>query len=174
MIIYFKTNEKDAVCAGYLNYLTKLENVELIAFLADVLFAFRRFQKKLQSDRLTLVSMKAHTNAIKRTLKGMANVQLLGGSESNLATQLSTGANGGTYLKSIELQPRTTPRFRCRANTFADVRKSILDALCNFLVERFEIDEPLFEKIEPFINFSKDADVEGIHSMLAPDLSLVA
>lgn len=173
LVIYFKTNEKDAVCAGYHNYLTKLENVELIAFLADVLYAFGRFQKKLQSDQLTLISMKAHTNAIIRTLSGMENVQLLGGFESNLATQLSTGANGGTYLKSIELQPRTTSRVRRKAKSFADVRKSILDALCNFLVERFEIDELLFEKIEPLINFSKDANIKEIHSMLAPDLSLL-
>lgn len=54
LVIYLKNNEKDAVCAGFYNYLSKLENVELIAFLADVLFAFGRFQKKLQSDQLTL------------------------------------------------------------------------------------------------------------------------
>lgn len=46
MILYFKRNVKDGQCAGYLNYLTKLGNLKLIAFLADVLFVFKRFRKK--------------------------------------------------------------------------------------------------------------------------------
>lgn len=51
LVIYFMQNGNDADCAGYLNYLTKLHTLQLVAFLADVLFAFSRFQKQLQSDQ---------------------------------------------------------------------------------------------------------------------------
>lgn len=59
LVIYFEKYPKDAVCAGYLCYLKRFENLKLIAFLGDVLFSFQRFQKKLQSDRLTIISMKS-------------------------------------------------------------------------------------------------------------------
>lgn len=118
LVIYFKNNGVDAVYAGYRNYLTQLENVELIAFLADLLFAFSRFQKKLQSDQLTLISMKTHTNAIIKTLHGMETVQLPGTFESNLAKELLIVTDGETYLKSIELQTKAKlDKTRQRAET---------------------------------------------------------
>lgn len=108
-VIYFKNNGADAVCAGHHKYLTQLENVALNAFLADLLFAFSRFQKKLQSDQLTLISMKTHTNAIRKTLNGMETVQLPGAFESNLGEELLIVTDG---LKSIELQTKATSRSR--------------------------------------------------------------
>lgn len=53
LVIYFQRDQSDFDCAGYLNYFNKLENLELIAFLADLLFTFSRLQKQLQSDKLT-------------------------------------------------------------------------------------------------------------------------
>lgn len=44
--------------------------------------------------------------------------------------------------------------------------------LRKFLIERFQIDDELLEKIDPFVKFEKSADIEKIHSMLTPDLEL--
>lgn len=66
LVFYFRKNETNAQCAGYLDYLTKLDNVKLIAFLTDVLFVFKRFHKKLQSDQFTLIEMKKF---VKKTLR---------------------------------------------------------------------------------------------------------
>lgn len=40
------------------------------------------------------------------------------------------------------------------------------------MTERFQIDEKLFDKIEPFIRSKKGVNIEEIHSLLAPDLQL--
>lgn len=63
LVIYFEQNKKNAECNGYLNYLTKLVNLQLIAFLADVLFVFSRLQKQLQSNELNLMSMNSYINS---------------------------------------------------------------------------------------------------------------
>lgn len=68
LVLYFGRYSKDDDCMGYLRYLTKLENLELIAFVGDVLFSFKRFQKKIQSDRLTIISLKSHITSLTKSL----------------------------------------------------------------------------------------------------------
>lgn len=115
-MIYFDRNQKDASCAGFHNYLTK--NLELIAFLGDVLFSFQRFQN-LQSNRLTIISMKSHITAIIKCLAGMESTQLPGGFENKLGAQVSTGLDAKKYLKSIKLQaPKSGKKFCTRFNQF--------------------------------------------------------
>lgn len=73
LVLYQQTNNDNAQCAGYLDYFTNLENLKLIAFLGDVLFSFKRFQKKLQSNQLTLIEMKSHVTAMLKSLQEMEN-----------------------------------------------------------------------------------------------------
>lgn len=40
--------------------------------------------------------------------------------------------------------------------------------------ERFEADESFLVTIEPFIEFQKEANIEEVHAMLAPDLALAS
>lgn len=170
LVIYFEKNKDSSVCAGYYQYLTQIDNIKLIALLADILFCFKRFQQKLQSDRLTVVSMKFHIDAFKKTLIGLENLELFGGFESKLATNISTALDGKTYLKNIELVSAAPSRRNVKV--FSEIRKNILEALRNFLDERFEADELFFKTIEPFISFNKTANIEEVHKLLAPDLSL--
>lgn len=172
LVIYFQNNIEDAQCAGFLKYLTSLKTMKMLAFLADLLFTFERFQKKLQSDRLTLIDMKSHVDSIKKGLNEMKTTKLLGGFEFRLADNLVEGENGTVFLKSIELTPEESTRTRQTQITFTEVRENVLNALQNFLTDRFQIDEPILKIIEPFVNFSKDANISEIHAMLAPDLSL--
>lgn len=46
----------------HLKFLTDLKQLKLIAFIADILFTFSRFQKKLQSDDLNIVELVEHVN----------------------------------------------------------------------------------------------------------------
>jgi hypothetical protein len=54
LVAYFKkSKEKEA--AGYLSILTKKSNLDLMAFIADLLTVFSRYQQHLQSDSATLI-----------------------------------------------------------------------------------------------------------------------
>lgn len=172
-MIYFKRNEKTAECAGFLKYLAKLENLRLIALLADVLFIFSRFQKKMQSNDLNLISMKSHIDSTTKSLMGLKNAKLPGAFESNFAKQIvHDEKEDKVYFKSIELQTKSDSRRAVRS--INDIRTSILDALCNFLNQRFKCDDHILDKITPFINFDPSTDIEGIHALFAKDLSLPA
>lgn len=83
-----KKNEKDsAVCSGFLKYLTTLDNLKLIACLGDILQIFSRYQQKLQSDKLTVISMKSHTNSILTALNGMKNAEMIGRYGKNVGSK---------------------------------------------------------------------------------------
>lgn len=173
LVFYFQKNEKNAECAGYLDYLTKLDNIKFIAFLADVLFTFRHFHKKLQSNQLTLIEMRTFVNSVLSSLQRMESIQLLEGFESKLDKKLVVELDEcEMFLYTIKLKQESEHRLRRGSRSFPDLRNSVLVSLQHFLKERFQIDENLFGKIDPFINFSKDAKISEIHSMLAPDLSL--
>lgn len=120
--------------------------------------------------------MRSHITGMLKTLDGMETTQLTGGFESSLTSKLTIETNGEVCFKSVELQSETerTSRTRQQKRTFEIVRKNSLRALRKFLVERFQIDEPLFEKIEPFINFNKTANIEEVHSLVCPDLQLAS
>lgn len=167
---YFERNKKYAEPAGFLLYLTKLHNLKLISFLADVLYTFQRFQKQLQSNRLTIVSMMSHVKAVKNALHAMESQTLLGGFEENLAKKLVFGEDGTISLKSIELEDTVTTRRK--AEDFSELRKNILGTIQSFLDERFSMDEEYLNSIAPFITFSKTADVRKVHGKVAPDISL--
>lgn len=173
MVLYFQENKSNAQCAGYLAYFTKLKNLKLMAFIGDVLFLFQRFQKKLESNHLTLIDMKSHVTTMVKSLEEMNKESLVGGFESNLAAKLIINEEDGkTYFKSIEMKTEENLRNRQESKDFTDVRKSILSSLQTFLTERFQIDDDLLKVIDPFVKFGKNADVQKVHSMLAPDLEL--
>lgn len=169
LILYFKKNENNAVCAGYHRYLTSFDNMQLIGFLGDVLYRFQNFQQNLQSDSLTIVSLATHIASIQKSLKGLESTVMLGGFESRLAKKIVTENDGKRTMDSIELQLSSS---RQKSRNFSDIRVQILKTLQNSLTDRFAPDEDLLKTVEPFIGFKRDADIETIHEVLAPDLSL--
>lgn len=117
--------------------------------------------------------MKVHIDATVKALDGLKTSKLLGGFESNFDKKIEHGKDADkVYLKSIELQTKNNSRRQLKS--LEDVRASVVDALCNFLNERFKCDDKLLQKIHPFIKFDSSTDIEEIHSLLAPDLSLPA
>lgn len=104
LVIYFKRNEENAECSGYFNFLTKLQVLRFIAFLADLLFTFSRFQQKLQSNQLTLITMQSNVALVIKSLNQRMNLKLPGGCESKLDSQLQEEDEDKFSFKSIELQ----------------------------------------------------------------------
>lgn len=172
LAIYFGKNLNDAQCAGFYNFLTKLKNLKLIAFLADITFSFQRFQKQLQSDKLTIVSMQRRISSMVQSLRDMEGTELPGGFESALKKKIKVEADGKIFVKSVEVFEEESSRRVRVQKTFDETRKEIIQTIIRFLDERFSDDEELFKTIEPFINFDKTADIEKLHSLVSPDLSL--
>lgn len=169
LVIYFQQNGENATCSGYLQYLTNIENLRLISFLADLLFSFQRFQKKLQSDKLTIISMIGYMKQMKNTLNHLKETHLLGGFEEKFGESI-TQSGDKTYLKGIELKSQGRPgRHRKK---FGELRLEILEAVEKCLDDRFEADEIFMEKIRSFIEFDKKTNLSDIHTLLAADVSL--
>lgn len=144
LVLYFEKNKEEAACGGFRQY---LENLELIVFLADVLFVFQRFQKNLQSDRLTLISMMSQNAAIKKSLEQMETTPLVGAFENKLAEKITIEADGKKYLKGIELLVQSCSLRRQHVESFPELRKNILVSIRTFLDERFDADEALLQLI---------------------------
>lgn len=172
LVIYFERNAEDSACAGFHNYLTNSRNLQLIAFLADVLFSYSRFQQKLQGDRLTIISMKQHVAAIINALIKMDDSPLPGGFEEKFTNSLITNEDGKMFLKGVELLPPRPRRRGRELESIHQLRNKVLNSLKDFLTKRFDAEEKLLRVAEPFVNFDKDTNLNEIHSLLAPDLSL--
>jgi hypothetical protein len=78
LVLYFmKSTEKSTI--GFKKFLTNYDNLCIIASTADLLFLFSIYQKKLQSDSLTITDMdKLITNVLKQ-IELLKTQNLLGG-----------------------------------------------------------------------------------------------
>ena len=64
---------------GFLQFLITFENLEMLAFLADILIVFSKFQKNLQADNITIVDMERLVDIVKVKIDTMKDNPLLGG-----------------------------------------------------------------------------------------------
>lgn len=131
-----KKTDKEA--AGYLTYLKNLDNLKMIAFLADLLLIFKRMQKKLQYNSLTLISMNTHVKAAIVCLEKVKKEFIPSGYEDTLRESVVTKENG-KFLKGIQLheeEPCGTRRNKLDLKVF---RKEVCDSLIEFLTIRLEI-----------------------------------
>lgn len=89
LAIYLR-DQKDAKGKGFYKYLTNVEHLEKIAFFTDVLFIYKRFQKKLQSDSLTIMTMADEVNNVIKALENLKRIPIPSGFEFNLQAKLIT------------------------------------------------------------------------------------
>lgn len=172
LVLYFNENRRDAACAGFHRYLTKWDNLRIIGLLGDILFKFSKFQKKLQSERLTLISMEKFVSDLVNSLAAMSTSPMVGGFESQLTAQVTTDPDGKMYYKEIEVTSSSRSRRNQEEESFEQTRKKIIESLQKFLRERFQVDQSLLRLIAPFVTFKREADVVAVHRAIAPDLSL--
>ena len=74
---------------GFFNFLTSHSHLELLSYLADVITIFSRFQRKLQSDSITLLDMGDHVKT-----KKLKQDRLLGGWMETFNEQVVVQSDG--------------------------------------------------------------------------------
>lgn len=187
LVMYFDSTTEPSG-KGYFKYLTDISNLRLICAIADVLQIFMRFQKKMQSDTLTVISMSEHVKVVTKALQDLRNSKLLGGWEETLTDSLqeTTGIDGETdfSLNGVKLTTGTGgntkkgngKRHNLYVTTRRDinaVRNEVIESLCEFLQQRFDIDNGLISILKPFVSLDTKADVKSVQSSIARDVSLV-
>ena len=78
----------------YFNFLTSHLHLVLLSYLADVITIFSRFQRKLQSNSITLLDMGDHVKTVKDQLKKLKQDPLLGGWLKTFNEQLVVQSDG--------------------------------------------------------------------------------
>lgn len=172
LVIYFEKNKHNAVAAGFFNFLTNYDKLKQIVFLADVLRIFQHYHKNVQSDNLTIVTLKMHITSLTKEIISLRDgAQLMGGWEERLVDMVSESEEE-TTLKGIELA--TTNRTRgMKKRQSQEIRSDIIETLLRYMDVRFKIDEEITRYVEPFIKCSASADdIRNVHKIFAPDLSL--
>lgn len=102
IVLYF-TENNNARSKGFLTFLTNVGNLKKIAFLGDVLFLFKRLQKKLQSDSLTLLKMSANVNETIAALENLKMQSIPSGFQTKLEAKL-VNQDDKEFLNDIQLK----------------------------------------------------------------------
>lgn len=168
---YFDANkETSAIEMGYFKFLSKIEILKAIAFIADLLHIFSRHHKTTQDNTLTIVSLMKHIRSLQNALTDLRDQHLLGGWEESLSNDV-VHMNGKLTLKGFDLI-NTSDQRKAKKDDFDHIRNSIIDSTISRLSERFETDSSIFDIIEPFLNFEESADVRKTRDLFGIDLDL--
>lgn len=169
---------------SFMRFLTNYKLLKVIAFLADLLIVYSRFQMKLQSDNLHIVSMHHVLIATTEELRQLKTQNLVGGWESTLDASVIVENNDDddddadeVKLKGIELDLQELERRGAhnKKRDFNKIRSELIDNLLKFMNDRFECDKELIETVSPFVNLNKaNTNVEKVHELIAPDLDVTA
>ena len=125
--------------------LTKVDNIRLMYFLADLLFLLQNFQKKLQSDSITIIDLKPQLSVFIQKVIAMEKAPLLGGWEEVLARGMQT-VEGTHSMFDVELWTKQRRRqasnlYVTDTRDFAAIRHDSLQAIQNFMSSRLSYDD---------------------------------
>lgn len=67
-------NSKDKESNEFLLLLTNKDTIYLLAFLADVLAIFSRYQQSIQRDKKTVLDLVKHTESVVNKLKSLSSI----------------------------------------------------------------------------------------------------
>lgn len=70
---------ENPTATGFEGFLTNLETLKLITFLADLLQIYQRHHKNVQGDKLTIVLLAKYINALKTSLEQLQRGDTIGG-----------------------------------------------------------------------------------------------
>lgn len=169
IILQFEKHPNDQ-SKGFLKFLKNYNNLKTVTFLGDLLFLFKRLQKKLQSDSLTVIQMVTHVKATISSLEDLKVNKIPSGYESTLDNSLKT-TDDKIFLKDIELNTDVEFASR-RPNRFCleDHRGIICDSLILFLKNRLEVDSDFMKILQSFVKFDRSTNPEKVHDIIGCDL----
>ena len=99
--LYFRDQSKEHEDDGYFKLMTNKFKLQLIAFVADVFAVFKRYQKLIQDDGITILEVESRTKTVRTQIRSLSTKPLSGGWEEALLSALS---EDGDSLKGIKLQ----------------------------------------------------------------------
>lgn len=180
LILYFEATKADLV---NLNYLKNFKKLQLISFIADVLFIFQRYQKKIQADNLNLISLHQYIKELCAAIEDLKSKPLLGGWESTLQNtvvkeDLLDDDGQGVYtvkLKNIDLSTEEIEKRGAhnKKRHFEVVRTEIVETLLEIINNNFEFEDELIKLLIPFVKFDKEnVKMFEFHEKIAPDLDI--
>ncbi|KAL5236954.1 hypothetical protein ACI65C_007170 [Semiaphis heraclei] len=117
-------NSKEKESNGFLLLLTNKDTIFLLAFLADVLAIFSRYQQTIQSDKITVLDLVKHTESVINKIKSLSSINLVGGWVDVLEDELK--GTDGKVLKDIKLIDFQEKR-KHRHNLYVTENRSDLD-----------------------------------------------
>ena len=98
-----------------------------MCFVADLLFVFKVFQKKLQSDSITIVDIKPEVEKFKKRIDKLSESSLIGGWEEDFKENFDEKANTFCGVEVWEKEKRTcrrkgTKKYITELGTFVQIR----------------------------------------------------
>ena len=171
------TNKDDRQVKGFGKTLSNKNNMLLMCFLADFLFLLQNFQKRLQSDSLTLLDVKPETNRFIEKVRGLQSKPLLGGWESAFNEDFDSIGNTfhGHVLFEKERRSKKRNLFVSEERSFVAIRVECIDAMITFMSQRLHLDESFIEEIRSFCNFeATDEQLTKVHKAIAPDIDIAS
>lgn len=179
LVKYFQETKENV---GILNFLQNFKKLQLLAFIADVLLIFQRFQKKIQADDLNMILLHHHVQNVCNAISELESQPMLGGWELSLKNSIETeeveNEDGrlkliklkNIYLSVEELERRGAHN---KKRQFETVRADILKELIDFVKNYMKVDDNFVRVITPFVNLDvKNVNMTEVHQLLAPDLDI--
>ncbi|KAL5233951.1 hypothetical protein ACI65C_001361 [Semiaphis heraclei] len=159
LVIYMR-NSKEKESNGFLLLLTNKDTIFLLAFLADVLAIFSRYQQTIQSDKITVLDLVKHTESVINKIKSLSSINLVGGWVDVLEDELK--GTDGKVLKDIKLIDFQEKR-KHRHNLYVTENRS---------VSAIDIDKYFVSTIKPVANLDSKANIRNVFDVLGKDLDL--
>ena len=127
LLVLYMQQSHDKQAEGFETLLTNKTNLELLAFIADVPAVFSRFQKKIQSNNVTLLDIQQEVTLVKTSISSLQKTPLLGGWVSSLQAQsqlVESDERSFYMLKGIKLTS-DEPRRRRGHHLFVADRRNL-------------------------------------------------
>ena len=176
-VLHFKKDSADREACDCLKDMTDEVKIRLTCFVGDVLSIFKRYQKIIQSDSVTLLDLGKQTSSVKAQLRLLLEKHLVGGWENALAFGLSEIQASVLSLKGAVLS-RQRPRrvhnlFVTPQRDLAAIKNEVVLNLEEFLDQRFAIDDEILKVLKPFVELHSDADTKKVHQTICADLDFL-
>ena len=136
LVTYFQKSN-DVAAAGHMNFLTSFPNLQLLVFLAYMLFVYARFQKRLQCNSTTLIDMNDAVTNVMSTVNSLKNQPLIGGWQETIL-QSVVDNDEGKFLNGVHLSIPVARRQRHHfyvsdRRDITAVQNEIAESLVEFL-----------------------------------------
>ena len=140
-LLKFNVEQCDAEGKKFLKLLTNKENLLLVCFVADLLFLIKVFQKKLQSDSLTIVDIEPEAEKFREKVNKLSTGSLLGGWENEFKERYDEEANKFCGIKLWEKERRRPDAnlFVTDHRKFSAIRNESVIVINTFVDKRLQV-----------------------------------